>query len=336
MPSSCRLLFQGADALINSARKIAAPESSHNKRPSHCRGAVHFMLHGGKPGLQVATAVLPGSALAPKMESTVDPPMPRRLTLDVKTLTSLFRLQGPSLGLWRAAEIAVFKQCELSRPILDLGCGDGLVSSMVFEHLEAGLDPDREALSKAEQLGIYGELENASVEQSKLPEDYFATIISNSVLEHIRDLKPVLGKAWALLQPGGRLVFTVPTEQFSKWLALPSARYSAWRNRQLSHLNLWSESRWQQTLKQSGFEMAEVRPYLKRRLVVAWDLLELAQQPNLARRRLFGIFWRRLPAAVVECLARAVSRLDLASPAPGGGRLIVAHKAVWHARPRLS
>ncbi|RPJ58547.1 MAG: class I SAM-dependent methyltransferase [Acidobacteria bacterium] len=253
--------------------------------------------------------------------------MPQRLSLDPTTFAWLLRLQGPSLGLWRAAEIAVLRQCEYPRPILDLGCGDGLVSAMVLEQIDAGIDPDPKALEKASQMGLYRHLENSFVEASSLPEGHFGSIISNSVLEHIPNLEPVLVKARKLLRPGGRLVFTVPTEQFAESLTFPSRRYSSWRNRQLCHLNLWSESRWRDALEKAGFELGTIKPYLQRRLVFYWDLLELLQQARLARRRLFGIAWRRLPPRMIHSLASRISRLDLSAPAPGGGRLIVAHKA---------
>ncbi len=252
--------------------------------------------------------------------------MPQRLSLDATTLARLLQLQGPSLGLWRAAEIAALRQYDYVRPILDVGCGDGLVSAMVFNEVDAGIDPDPDALKRAARTGLYLRLENAFVEQSDLPDAHFGTIISNSVLEHIPNLQPVLMKARRLLRPGGRLVFTVPTEQFSESLAFPFRSYSSWRNRQLCHLNLWTESRWREVLEDAGFQLVTIQPYLQPRLVFYWDLLELLQQARLARRRLFGLAWRRLPPRFIRSFASRISRLDFSSPAPGGGRLIVAQR----------
>ncbi len=61
-------------------------------------------------------------------------------------------------------------------------------------------------------------------------------------------------------------------------------------------------------------------------MVAAWDALELAQRVWIGGRRPFGEIWKRLPSRIVDALARAASRLDLSSPPPGGGQLIVARK----------
>jgi hypothetical protein len=119
---------------------------------------------------------------------------------------------------------------------------------------------------------------------------------------------------------------TAPTGRFGRWLLLPVAPYARWRNRRLVHLNLWSARGWAERLGAFGLTVVSVRPYLRRALVAAWDALDLAEQVWVARRRLVGVAWRRLPAGVLRRLARAASRLDLAAPSPGGGHLIVARK----------
>lgn len=69
-----------------------------------------------------------------------------------------------------------------------------------------------------------------------------------------------------------------------------------------------------------------MRPYMRHRLVILWDWLELLQQVWIGRRRLFSLFWRRLPPSVLDFFAQRLAHTNLSAQAPGGGRLIVARK----------
>lgn len=252
--------------------------------------------------------------------------MPEALHLEIADCHTLLERLGPSLGLWRAAEVAVLRTQHYDRPILDLGCGDGLVTSLVVPAVDIGVDPAPEVLRRAQRLGVYRCLEPLPIERLTLASASVGTVVANSVLEHIRDLPAVLGAAARLLRPRGRLIFTAPTEAFSAWLLLPFAGYATWRNAHYEHRNLWPVERWAHQLRQAGLSIVSVRPYLRRGLVAAWDGLELAQRVRFGRRRVFGPCWHRLPPASLAWLARRLAHLDLSAPAPGGGRLIVAEK----------
>lgn len=252
--------------------------------------------------------------------------MSAKLRLGAAEFYMLLDRLGPSLGLWRAAEIAALRAQRYDPPILDLGCGDGIVTSLVLRRVDIGVDPAPAAIRRAAQLRVYDRLEPLPIEQLAVPAGSIGTIVSNSVLEHVRDLPVVLGTAGRLLRRRGRLIFTVPTEAFSGWLALPWSRYRTWRNAHYEHRNLYPLEQWMHYLRQAGFTIVSVQPYLRRGIVAAWDALELAQRICIGRHRLFGIGWRRLPPALLMRLARRLARLELAAPAPGGGRLIVAQK----------
>lgn len=246
--------------------------------------------------------------------------------LDTPTFRKLLEQQGPSLGLWRAAEVAVLREQVYEPPILDLGCGDGLVTSMVLPRVEIGLDPDQKALAKSAERGLYDQLVALPAEKSQLPDESVGTVLSNSVLEHLPELDAVLEAVARMLRPGGKLIFTAPTEAFSEWLAVPLAPYATWRNDQLFHLNLWSVEHWTYQLERFGLKVEVVRPYLQRELVSTWDALELLQQIWIAERRVVGVIWRSIPPSLMDALAEWAAQLDLSAPAPGGGRLIVARK----------
>ncbi len=249
-----------------------------------------------------------------------------QLRLNAGDFRLLFEQLGPSLGLWRAAEIAVFREQHYEHPVLDLGCGDGIVTSFVLGSVEIGLDPDEAALRKAASRAVYRELIARRAELAPVPDGAISTVISNSVIEHIPNIGSVLLAVRRMLRPGGRFIFTVPTAAFSRWLTFPMDSYARWRNAKLAHLNLWSASVWQKQLQDAGLTLECVRPYLRRSLVFSWDFLELLQQIWIGRVRLFSLMWKKLPGSVLDRLAAQASRLDLSAPLPGGGCLFVARK----------
>lgn len=246
-----------------------------------------------------------------------------RLHLPAGEFRVLLDKLGPSLGFWRAAEIAVLRTETYAPPVLDLGCGDGLVTSFVLPQVDVGVDPSP-AIHRAGATRLYRRLEAEPIETVRIEPGSIGTVISNSVLEHVADLPGALHATARLLRPGGRLIFTTPTEAFSEWLTLPTARYSVWRNGHYEHRNLWPIERWQEELARSELRIVTVRPYLRREMVRCWDALELLQRVWIGRRRLFSMCWRRLPRTALTRLAQRLSRVDLSAPAPGGGRLIVA------------
>jgi SAM-dependent methyltransferase len=248
------------------------------------------------------------------------------LHLDAPTFHWLLAKQGPSLALWRAAEIAALRECAFEPPVLDLGCGDGLVMSRVLPSVDIGIDPDAGVLGRARESGLYRRLEAAAIQDVSLDPGSVGTIVSNSVLEHVGDIDAALAAASRLLRRGGRLILTAPSDTFSSALLVPLPAYSDWVNRRYGHLNLWPAEEWQKHLCEAGLRVERVRPYLSRRLVRLWDVLELAQQIHLGKTRLVSVVWRRIPAAGMQRLARWGAQLDLSACGDPGGRLLVARK----------
>lgn len=251
--------------------------------------------------------------------------MPRPLHLDASTGRLLLDRLGPSLALWRAAEVAILREQRFDPPVLDLGCGDGIVTAAVLNRVALGVDPERVQLARARMRGIYDRLEPAQIQDLALEPERFGTILSNSVLEHVPDLDPVLAAASCLMRPDGRLIFTVPSERFSTSLVLHSAGYRAWRNRALQHRNLWPVNRWARALTRAGLEIEMCRSYLRPEIVALWDILDLSQQIWMGRARLASVIWRRLSPSTLRQLASLLASLDLSAES-GGGLLVVARK----------
>ncbi len=248
------------------------------------------------------------------------------LHLSAQDLRRLLELQGPSLALWRGAEIAALREQQYERPVLDLGCGDGIVTSMVLSEVDFGVDPDPAALRQAAGRGIYGKLISARAEEMPIVAESIATVLSNSVVEHLTQLDSVLAAIARVLRPGGRFIFTTPALFFNRWLFLPNHAYAGWRNRQLAHFTIDSSEAWTQRLARVGLEGEYCRMYLRRELVWSWDVLELLQQLWIGQRRLFSLLWKRLPDRIVDELAELYAATDLSAAECSGGQLIVARK----------
>lgn len=122
-------------------------------------------------------------------------------------------------ALLRAVESRFYQQVDLPHPTLDIGCGDGHFAQMTFdEPIEAGIDPWWGPLNKAERSGMYNLPLQANGDQLPFPDKTFASALSNSVLEHIPDIQPVLNEVGRVLQTGAPFVITVPSNYFTEFL----------------------------------------------------------------------------------------------------------------------
>ncbi len=96
-------------------------------------------------------------------------------------------------------------------PILDVGCGDGLLVSKLaqFRDRVIGLDPDSTAVTAARQRCIGStnvEIQQAGFLEAVLDDDASAFIIGVAVLHHM-DSRLAMNRAARLLRPEGVLYF---------------------------------------------------------------------------------------------------------------------------------
>jgi SAM-dependent methyltransferase len=120
-----------------------------------------------------------------------------------------------ALAFERYLECLIFEKLLFDKPILDIGCGDGLFANILFcEKIDTGIDMNLRELERAQELGAYVELVHAKGESIPKPDGFYKTIMSNSVLEHIPDIEPVFREIHRLLTADGRFYMTVPTPSF--------------------------------------------------------------------------------------------------------------------------
>jgi ubiquinone/menaquinone biosynthesis C-methylase UbiE len=185
---------------------------------------------------------------------------------------------------WRNIEVKVVKKILHSgtaRLVLDLGCGEGEIARAVFgKQLEWGLDNSTEMVKKAKKSGMYKKVLLADAGKISLKDESVEMVFSNSVLEHIKHLDRVLKEVCRILKPGGRLVFTVPSENLSKYLGW-GRLYAKIFNHKYNHYHLYGLSKWKQILRKHGFEVINSKSYLSKEDIRHWHRL-------LWKGKLFG------------------------------------------------
>ena len=124
-------------------------------------------------------------------------------------------------ALLRAVEARFYEDIPLPSPTLDLGCGDGHFASLAFDRpLEVGVDPWWDPVQKAARRSVYDLVTCAEGAYLPYPDGAFGSAVSNSVLEHIPDLEPVLAEVQRVLAPGAPFIFCVPNQRFPEQLSI--------------------------------------------------------------------------------------------------------------------
>ncbi len=203
-------------------------------------------------------------------------------------------------ALLRAVEARFFQHIDLPQPVLDVGCGDGHFAQMTFDQpLQVGIDPWWGPLNKAEKSGMYLLPLQAMGDYLPFPDQYFASAFSNSVLEHIPDIQPVLDEVSRVLQPNAPFVITVPSHHFPEYLAGSefldrigleglAANYRALFNRISRHAHTDHPAVWSRRLAQAGFIIERWQYYFSHDALHALELGHVQGLPSAAIHALTG------------------------------------------------
>jgi 2-polyprenyl-3-methyl-5-hydroxy-6-metoxy-1,4-benzoquinol methylase len=136
--------------------------------------------------------------------------------------------------------------------VLDFGCGNGgilrLIEQMV-EHAEGlEVNPASASIARLQNLTVFSSLDALAHEPR------YNVIVSNHVLEHVRDACSTLEELRAHLKPGGRLVVKLPIDD----ARAPYQREWS-RDDPDHHLQTWTPRLFANALFESGFEVNECR-----------------------------------------------------------------------------
>lgn len=198
----------------------------------------------------------------------------------------------PGNILFRSIELKnvyeLTKSMKFNSPSLDLGCGDGYTAQILFdEKFDYGLDNGEvENVYRAIKKKRYHKVLIESAEKISLPDNLLNFIFSNSVLEHIPDVDTVLNEISRVLKKNGLFLFTVPNDNFTKYLFLSNKfknvklaflakMYESKRNKMLNHYHLYPLKKWQTILLKYQLKILKHKFCVSRKTLMFWDRIAL-------------------------------------------------------------
>jgi SAM-dependent methyltransferase len=215
-------------------------------------------------------------------------------------LENYLRVAPAALAIERCFECEILSRQDFEPPVLDIGCGDGVFASVLFdEQVDLGIDPDPDEVEQARKQGCYRKLIQCPGHAIPEADGEFRTIFSNSVLEHIVEIEPVLVEARRLLAPGGSFYVTVPSHHFDRFSAgfrLLSAcglkglaeRYRHFYDRFWKHYHYYTIDEWRAIFQRAGFRVAAMQAYCPKNICTLNDLLVPLAFPGLVAKILTG------------------------------------------------
>ena len=241
----------------------------------------------------------------------------------------------------RAVEDRFYQDIQLERPILDLGSGDGHFASVAFaDKLDVGIDPWVAPMNEARGRDAYHMLVLGEGAQIPFANNYFSTVISTSVLEHIPDIQLVLDDVSRVLKPGGKFVFCVPNHRFPeklwgrgvlKKIGLHSlgGAYSRFFNRIARHAHTDSPEVWTGRLETAGFELEKTWDYFPPKALHILEWGHPLGLPSLITKKLFDK-WVLIPKRWALALPWRWTRkyMDHPESAEGVCSFFIARRAV--------
>jgi ubiquinone/menaquinone biosynthesis C-methylase UbiE len=203
------------------------------------------------------------------------------------------------LAMERAIECRLISEIELKRPILDLGCGDGIFSSILFsEPSELGIDISLNELMKASKKRTYRNIAAGDLSILPLKARSFNTIICNSVMEHVINLEEALKEACRVLSPGGKFILALPTENYDKFLFYPrilqglglkdaAKRYRKAVNKTFRHYHAYAPARWVRIIEDNGFKVTKTVHFCPEKVMTLSDFCLPFNSISLLNKKIF-------------------------------------------------
>lgn len=214
---------------------------------------------------------------------------------NLKPIIYQYLLSRPMFfSLIRPQEAFLFKQNQkkILPPILDLGCGDGFFAQAVFGKgkIKVGLDIKNKRTEKVVGQNIYQTVNFFNGVEIPFPNNYFQTVVSNCVLEHVEKLPDLLADVYRVLKPGGLFLTSVMTNLWEEFLLgrkFFGQKYALWMRKRQVHKNILSSSDWQMKFKEAKFKIINEIGYLSKTTSCWLDLFHYLSFPELISYKVF-------------------------------------------------
>jgi SAM-dependent methyltransferase len=147
-----------------------------------------------------------------------------------------------------------------ARAALDLGCGDGRLSSALGAGALTIADVSRVALARAtERLPDATAVELEPDAPLPLPDGAFDLVLCAEVVEHVRDVQLLLSECRRVLQPAGRLALTTPAHGRTTGLDVALRGFERRFDPLSPHLRFFTRRSLAGVLDDLGFDPGRVR-----------------------------------------------------------------------------
>lgn len=202
------------------------------------------------------------------------------------------------LALERTWECEIMAEQTFQRPILDIGCGEGLFAWNLFdEKIDVAIDPNARELERTKKFDLYQELIECFGSEIPKKDKSFQTIFSNSVMEHIHDIESTLKEAHRLLKDDGTMYLTLPTDQFSRYTLMSQAlaflgmenlakKFRAFFNNFWAHYHDYSATDWTKIFDRNGFMVKQSFEYGSKGQIIFNDFASLFCLPAMIVKKI--------------------------------------------------
>jgi SAM-dependent methyltransferase len=200
---------------------------------------------------------------------------------------------APQDAFLRATEALIWSKKVFAKPVLEVGTGDGRYSELLFsanKYFDVGIDIDEKAIKIAKKTGFYKIVRVSDSANLSFKNDSFATVISNSTFEHVKDDIKSISEVSRVLKRGGIFYLTVPTPRLEKYLAklgLNKDEINRYNTR-VEHLHYRSYDDWEKLFKKHNLSLFYHHYYLPFEAVKTWYLFHRISTFKLYKRELWS------------------------------------------------